>query len=84
MRHAWRREVRGLVWGCLSYFSRGLGVCLLVGNQPTSMEVLHVHNEGGVVSKLPPHCTADTTVPIMIVSVAIKLSSSVELLPLWE
>ena len=47
MRHAWRREVRGLVWGCLSYFSRGLGVCLLVGNQPTSMEVLQVHNAGG-------------------------------------
>lgn len=82
MRHAWRREVRGLVWGCLSYFPRALGVCLLVGNRPTSMEVLHVHNAGvgGVGSKLPPHCTADTSVPIMMVSMAIKLSSSVELL----
>ena len=69
----------------LSYFSRVLGVCLLVGNRPKSMEMLHEHNGGGGrVSKLPPHCIADTSVPIMIVSMAIKLSSSVEFFSLWE
>lgn len=58
--------------------SRGLFV-----GWPKSMEVLHVHNVGGGI-KTPSSLHSLQSVPIVIVSMAIKLSSSVEFFSLWE
>lgn len=58
--------------------SRGLFV-----GWPKSMEVLRAQCGGGA-SKLPHSLHSLQSVPIVIVSMAIKLSSSVEFFSLWE